>query len=143
MWIITLRADGGATSDPKFPDTDVPFLRAAEAYLTFAEAALRGGGSPSEALAAVNALRERAGASPLNNIDLNTVLDEKAREFFFEAQRRTDLIRYGYFGGSSTYNWDWKGGSAGGAQFDKNYNLLPIPASDLNANPNLVQNPGY
>ena len=130
-------------TDLKSPDTDVPFLRAAEAYLTFAEATLRAGGSNAEALQAVNQLRTRANAEPLRSIDIDQVLDEKAREFFFEGHRRTDLIRYGYFGGSSSYSYDWKGGAQGGSQIASMYNLYPIPASDLNANPNLKQNPGY
>ncbi len=138
-----LRADGGVTSDPKFVDMDIPFLRKAEAYLTFAEATLRMGGSAAEALAAVNELRSRAGATPFGNIDLDRILDEKAREFYFEGHRRTDLIRYGYFAGSTDYKWDWKGGAANGTQVDKIYNLMPLPASDLNANTNLAQNPGY
>ena len=71
------------------------------------------------------------------------VLDEKSSEFFFEGHRRTDLIRYGYFGGSGYYNYDWKGGIASGINFSADYNLYPIPATDLNANPNLTQNPGY
>jgi hypothetical protein len=73
---------------------------------------------------------------------LDLVLDEWAKEFYFEGRRRMDLIRYGYFGGSD-YNWDWKGGTATGTQFDKHLNLMPIPPGDLNANSNLVQNPGY
>ena len=127
----------------KSPDTDIPYLRLGEAYLTYAEATLRAGGSNGEALDAVNTLRERAGAEPLRAVDIDVVLDEKAREFFFEGHRRTDLIRYGYFGGSGSYNYDWKGGVAGGIGFSDNYNLYPIPATDLNANPNLTQNPGY
>ncbi|MEG1616481.1 MAG: RagB/SusD family nutrient uptake outer membrane protein [Bacteroidales bacterium] len=131
------------TSDPKFPDTDVPFFRAAEAYLTYAEATLRAGGSQAEALDAVNELRTRANTYPLSSVTIESVLDEKAREFYFEGHRRTDLIRYGYFAGSGSYNWDWKGGSKGGAALDSHYNLYPIPMTDMTANPNLTQNPGY
>lgn len=138
-----VRADGQPSSDPKFVDTDVPFFRMAEAYLTYAEATLRAGGDKTSALNALNKLRERAGTTLYQNIDLDMILDEKAREFFFEGHRRTDLIRYGYFAGSTDYTWDWKGGTQKGTQVDKKYNILPIPASDLNANPNLVQNEGY
>lgn len=144
-----VRFDGGATHDPKFTDMDIPFMRTAEAYLTYAEANLRStNGDASKALTALNALRTRAHASSLTSIPktqvgLDLVLDEWAREFYFEGRRRTDLIRYGYFGGSSTYNWDWKGGTATGTQFPAKFNLLPIPPGDLNANANLVQNTGY
>ncbi|MCK4289240.1 MAG: RagB/SusD family nutrient uptake outer membrane protein, partial [Bacteroidales bacterium] len=30
-----------------------------------------------------------------------------------------------------------------GTATNNKYNLFPIPASDLTANPNLIQNPGY
>ena len=138
-----LRADGATPSDPKNPDMDIPFLRTAEAYLTYAEATLRAGGSTTEALWAVNEIRDRSNARTLKSVSIDDILDEKAREFFFEGQRRTDLIRYGYFGGNSSYSYDWKGGSKFGAGFRDIYNLYPIPSSDLNANPNLTQNPGY
>ena len=54
-----------------------------------------------------------------------------------------DLIRFGKFGGSSDYTWQWKGGSFAGRNFEAYKNLFAIPSTDLNANPNLVQNEGY
>lgn len=139
-----IRADGADASDSKWVDTDMPLMRAAEAYLTYAEAVLRGASTIDDytALQAVNALRIRANAGQKTTIDLDGLLDEWSREFYFEGRRRTDLIRYGYFGGSS-YNWDWKGGTASGTQFSAFYDLMPIPSVDLNANPNLTQNDGY
>lgn len=144
-----VRFDGGPSHDPKYADMDIPFMRVAEAYLTYAEANLRATtGTTSAALTAINSLRNRAHATPLVSISKNKngldyVLDEWAREFYFEGRRRTDLIRYGYFGGSSEYNWDWKSGVQAGTAFASKYNLLPIPPGDLNANSNLVQNTGY
>lgn len=135
-------SNGGTPKDSKFVDMDVPFMRKAEAYLTYAEALLRSGGSKANALAAVNVLRTRANAAKLTDLTLSNILDERSREFYFETLRRTDLIRYGYFT-TSSYLWDWKGGTADGAGVSSIYNLLPIPASDLNANENLTQNPGY
>ena len=136
------RADGASPGDTQFPDMDVPFLRAAEAYLTFAEATLRAGGSNDAALTAINALRTRANTPIFTTINLDRILDEKAREFYFEGHRRTDLIRYGYYGGGD-YNWDWKGGSPSGTKFSEIYNLFPIPSTDMNSNENLKQNTGY
>jgi len=140
-----VRADGNATSDNQFTDTDIPFMRVAEAYLTYAEAVLRGateiGGLT--ALQAITTLRNRSHAKVLTSIDLNTIIDERAREFNFEGHRRSDLIRFGMYGGTTTYNWPWKGGVEAGQNFDEKYNLFAIPASDLNANPNLKQNPNY
>lgn len=139
-----VRADGSATHDTKFPDTDIPLMRAAEAYLNYAEAIFRTDSTAhvAEALTVVNTLRARSKAKALTSLSKATLLDERSREFFFEGYRRTDLIRFGCFGGG-TYNWDWKGGVANGQPFDAKYNLFPIPAGDLNTNPNLTQNPGY
>ncbi|MEI6753552.1 MAG: RagB/SusD family nutrient uptake outer membrane protein [Paludibacter sp.] len=143
------RADGGKTSDTQFPDMDVPFMRQAEAYLTYAEAVTRGGAIPSggtTAIEAINVLRRRAGktADLTGTLSLQNIIDEWAREFFFEGRRRMDLIRFGQYGGTGTgYTWDWKNGVALGADFSANYNIFPIPYSDISANPNLTQNPGY
>ena len=153
-----IRADGGTTSDTQFPDTDIPLFRAAEAYLNYAEAIFRtdSATNSAEALKVINDLRARSHAKALTSISKSVILDERAREFFFEGHRRTDLIRFGYFGGS-TYTWDWKGNSATGMAIDPltslpttkpfildaKYNLFPIPSGDLNSNSNLVQNPGY
>jgi hypothetical protein len=141
------RADGASPHDTQFTDMDVPFMRAAEAYLNYAEAIYRNDSvsNKTEAVSVVNTLRARAGAIALQpaNFYLTTILDERAREFFFEGYRRTDLIRFGRFGGNHGYHWDWKGGVAAGQAFSIDYNLLPLPAGDLNANSNLKQNPGY
>ena len=141
------RADGDTTkiTDQTMPDMDIPLMRKAEAYLTYTEAVLRGGSAVGglTALASVNELRKRAKATQFSSVSLDDVLDEWAREFYFEGRRRTDLIRFGYFGGSGGYNWDWKGGTSAGTQFSKDYNLYPIPQTDLSANSNLTQNKGY
>ncbi|MCD7930858.1 MAG: RagB/SusD family nutrient uptake outer membrane protein [Tannerellaceae bacterium] len=137
-----LRADGASTKDSKFPDTDVPFFRLAEANLIFAEATLRSNGSMNDAVNAINELRDRANASRFSTITLANILDERAREFYFEGHRRVDLVRYGYFT-SNEYIWDWKGGAINGTSVNSIYNIYPIPYSDLTANNKLKQNPGY
>ena len=141
------RADGDTTkiTDETMPDMDIPLMRKAEAYLIYAESVLRGGSQVEglSALASVNELRKRAKTTQLSTVTLDEVLDEWAREFYFEGRRRSDLIRYGYFGGNGGYNWDWKGGTLAGTQFSKDYNIYPIPQTDLSANSNLIQNKGY
>jgi len=141
------RADGDTSKikDETFPDMDIPLMRKAEAYLTYAEAVSRGATSIGgyTALQAVNQIRSRAHASTLLSVDLDGILDEWSREFYFEGRRRMDLIRYNYFGGNNDYRWDWKGGTLTGTQFDKHYNLYPLPDTDLSANPNLKQNTDY
>lgn len=139
-----VRSDGKVSNDLKFTDSDVPLFRLAEAYLTYAEASLRMGESSTIALNTINELRDRtSGSAPaLSSISLDKIIDEWSREFYFEGRRRTDLIRFGYYGGSD-YTWDWKGGTASGTKFSSIYNLYPIPSTDLNVNPNLKQNPGF
>lgn len=139
---------GAAGSHPTFPDTDFPMFRIEDAYLMYAEAVLRGGtGDLSKALGYVNAIRTRAygnnGANiKANELTLDFILDERAREFYWECHRRTDLVRFGRFSESS-YLWPWKGGIPEGKSTSKHLEVFPIPASDLGANPNLRQNSGY
>jgi hypothetical protein len=73
---------------------------------------------------------------------LDFILDERARELWWEGHRRTDLIRFGVFTGGDKL-WSWKGGSQAGIETDEYLALYPIPSRDLMANPNLKQNPGY
>jgi hypothetical protein len=133
---------------PTFPDTDFPVFRLADAYLMYAEAHLRGGGgTAATAVGYVNELLERAYGDQSANIteaqlDLTFVLGERARELWWEGHRRTDLIRYGLFT-PAAYVWSWKGGQQGGQGVGDHFNLYPLPASELLANPNLTQNPGY
>ncbi|MBN2349586.1 MAG: RagB/SusD family nutrient uptake outer membrane protein [Bacteroidales bacterium] len=127
------------------PDTDFPMFRLGDAYLMYAEAVLRGGnGSMTTALGYVNDLRTRAGASTLTTeqLDLDFILDERARELFWEGHRRTDLIRFGQFT-NGTKVWPWKGGVAEGRATESYRDLYPVPATQLTANPNLIQNDGY
>ncbi|HYF40765.1 MAG TPA: RagB/SusD family nutrient uptake outer membrane protein [Gemmatimonadales bacterium] len=139
---------GAPGSNQTHPDTDFPMFRLGDAYLMYAEAHLRGGGGDrAQALAYVNALRQRAYGSTAGDITdpeltLQFILDERGRELLWEAHRRTDLIRYRLFTGGD-YLWAWKGGAAAGTATETFRDLYPLPASELTANPNLVQNPGY
>ena len=106
-----------------------------------------GGGTRATALAYVNALRTRANGNTATNITdaeltLDFLLDERARELYWEGHRRTDLVRYGKFSGGSKL-WTFKGNVAAGTSTPAFRDLYPLPASELTANPNLKQNPGY
>ena len=127
--------------------TDFPLFRLAEMYLVYIEAVARGGsgGDAATALGYFNLLRARAYGNANGNVTtytLNDILNERQKELYWECTRRTDLIRYGMFTGS-TYNWPWKGGVQNGTTVDAHLNLFPLPATELNSNPSLVQNPGY
>lgn len=154
-WAITkfsnLTSTGAAAphAHPDFVDTDYPVFRLADVYLMYAEAVLRGGtgGSATTALGYVNALRQRAYGDATGNITsgqltLDFILDERARELYWEGHRRTDLIRFGKFT-TASYLWPWKGKVAEGAATQSYRDLYPIPSNDLGANPTLKQNAGY
>lgn len=144
-----IKSTGGPGSNLNFVDTDFPMFRLADVYLMYAEATLRGGagGNLSLAVGYINELRNRAfqdnaGHISSSDLTLDFILEERARELYWEGYRRTDLIRYGRFS-ETAYLWPWKGGVQEGRSVSNIYNLFPIPSSDLGANPNLVQNPGY
>ncbi len=138
-----LYSDGSTPKDAKHVDMDIPFLRMAEAYLTYAEANARLGKNNDLIKSAIDELRKRANAKTQPSYSLDDICDEWAREFYFEGRRRMDLIRFNKFGGNTDYAWEWKGGAKDGTSFSANKNLYGIPTKDLVANPNLKQNPGY
>lgn len=139
-------ASDGSGSPVAFSATDFPFYRLSDAYLMYAELAIRGaaGTSMSDALTYVNDVRTRSNADAvgMSDLTLDFILDERARELNLEGMRRSDLIRFNKFTGGS-YIWPWKGGTASGSSISDDYKLFPIPATALQANPNLTQNPGY
>lgn len=141
-----MTSTGTTGQDLSFPDTDFPLFRAADAYLMLAEAVLRGATTATEAEAkeAWNAVRERAGLADLadDEYTLDEMLDERGRELYWECWRRSDLIRFGKFT-TGDYLWAWKGGTYAGRAVDAKFNLMPIPANEINANGKLTQNPGY
>jgi hypothetical protein len=140
-----LTTDGQPGKDETFPDTDFPLFRLADVYLMYAEAVLRGAtnGTREKAVSYLNALRLRALADPVlpEELDLNFVLAERARELYWEGHRRTDRIRFGVF--SDAGIWPWKGGIPAGRTTEAYRDLFPLPEAELLANPSLRQNEGY
>lgn len=129
-------------SDPSFPDTDIPFLRLAEAYLTYAEAVFRGAPATNgTAEDAIKALRNRANNTQPFTLSADFLLDEWSREFYAEGRRRIDLVRFGQFAGpTATQNWENRGGaksSDAAKSMDKKFNIFPLPLADVTANENL------
>ncbi|AWW00475.1 RagB/SusD family nutrient uptake outer membrane protein [Arcticibacterium luteifluviistationis] len=137
-----LTSAGVAGKSLAHTDTDFGVYRLSDAYLMYAEAVTRGGsGDQALALSLVNQLRTRANAAPVTALSLDFLLDERGRELFWEAHRRTDLIRFGKF--TTGYNWAWKGNIKEGRDIGTHMSLFPIASSDIVANTNLVQNSGY
>lgn len=144
MKFKNINSDGTAGQAEGFVDTDFPVFRYADVLLMLAECGLRGASSvsSSQGLAYLNEVRERAGLSDETKLDADLVIDERGRELYHECWRRNDLIRFGLFT-SSDYLWEWKGGVQDGQSVNSYRTLFPIPANDLNANGNLIQNDGY
>jgi hypothetical protein len=126
-------------------DTDFPLFRLADAYLMYAEAAARSNTNLSSAVDYVNDLRVHRNAPTIaegdlietvNDIPFKFFLDERGRELYWECVRRTDLIRFGCFT-NDKYLWQWKGGVKDGIAVNAKYNIYPIPATEISANPNL------
>lgn len=116
-------------------DDNVVVLRLAEMYLIRAEANARLGAAADVVRADINAVRQRAGATPLDATVatqtqlLDAVLAERRLELAQEGHRFFDLRRHG------------KATTVLAISNEKL--ILPIPQAERDVNPNLVQNPGY
>jgi starch-binding outer membrane protein, SusD/RagB family len=113
-------------------NNDFGIFRYSDILLLKAEANLRLSNT-AFALALVNQIRTRAGLATLSSLTLPDLLAERGREFFAEGWRRQDLIRFGAFNNA----WWEKPASASFR------NIFPIPQVQIQANPKLIQNPGY
>ncbi len=83
---------------PRGTNTDWYVFRLAETYLLRAEAYIWKG-QKAQAMADINRVRSRANARLLvdaNKVNMGTVLDERARELFWEEPRKTELTRIAY-----------------------------------------------
>jgi len=131
--------DPNANPSTRFANNDVPVFRLADVLLMKAEAILRGAaptvvkGELQTADVLVNKIRTRAHTDQVTNIDLQGLLNERARELAWEAWRRNDLIRFGQF----ENKWGFK------TDADPNKRLMPVPATEIALNPSLIQNTGY
>lgn len=117
------------------PENDYVFFRYADVLLMKAEAILRGGtategDSPASLVEEIRSVR---GASNSFEGTLEALLEERARELYWEGWRRNDQIRF------STYLNAFQEKPAS----TETFLLFPIPPGALSLNPNLVQNPGY
>lgn len=130
-----------SSSGRNFGEADLVIVRLADVYLMRAEAKLRKSNDVSGALADVNKVRlSRTANSPataLSTINLDLLLRERGFEFYWELQRRTDLIRFGNYEDS----WTEK------TNTNKNMRVFPIPQTAIDGASNLTgylkQNAGY
>lgn len=96
-------------SPPRGTNTDWYVFRLAETYLLRAEA-YYWRGDLALAMADLNVVRSRANAALLSNpalITIGTILDERARELYWEEPRKTELTRIAYIfaqTGKAAYN---------------------------------------
>jgi hypothetical protein len=136
--------DPTITQATRLNGNDMPMFRLADVYLMKAEAILRGAtettvnGELQTPLVLVNKLRTRAGADLATSLDLQALLDERARELSWEGWRRNDLIRFDQFEVEYPLPNDVLTMNK-----DLTRRLYPIPSTELKTNPNLRPNPGY
>jgi starch-binding outer membrane protein, SusD/RagB family len=129
------------TSTNNFQSNDAPILRYADVLLMKAEAILRGatatnGDTPASL---VNQVRDCADAPNVSTIDLDELLEERAREFSDECWRRNDLIRFGKF----ENDWGFKSAKYGNSNTDEYRRIFAVPRSVMLLNTSWTQNNGY
>ncbi|MEM9833736.1 MAG: RagB/SusD family nutrient uptake outer membrane protein [Bacteroidota bacterium] len=129
------------TQEASRSSDDFPFYRYADVLLSRAEALNELNGLNQESIDLLNMVRDAAGVRLVTLGDFSSaqeykefLLDERGREFHTEAIRRQDLIRHGVFIKMATE----RGKPA--QDFHVRY---PIPITEIERNPNLVQNDGY
>jgi starch-binding outer membrane protein, SusD/RagB family len=120
---------------------DFAWFRLGEIYLIKAEAEFATGNT-ALALTLLNTLRARRDtvAAPLVAVSLPVILKERLFELLGEGKRRQDLIRFGAYTTRIDDPSLAGGKSAAAADY---YVLMPIPQTQIDANPLLKQNPGY
>ncbi|WP_277465367.1 RagB/SusD family nutrient uptake outer membrane protein [Parabacteroides sp. PF5-6] len=160
-------------SDVNTASLHFPIFRYAEVLLTIAECHIELNQNLSEAIECINRVRNRAGMPNVDTgkyadqSSLRTLVRRERRvEFAGEGLRRADLKRWGlltstlagfdilrYDGDVTTtlnadgdYNVAITGKSVVSGEtynFKSHNELLPVPLTQMELNPNLVQNPGY
>ncbi|WP_299556366.1 RagB/SusD family nutrient uptake outer membrane protein [Seonamhaeicola sp.] len=120
---------------------DMSPIRYADILLSRAEALNELNGPTQEALDLINMVRNRANLGDLTTAEATSkevlrdlILRERGWEFVAEGKRWEDLKRHGTLISNAV---------ARGRNAQSHHVLWPIPEGEVNANPNLEQNPGY
>ncbi|HSC38249.1 MAG TPA: RagB/SusD family nutrient uptake outer membrane protein, partial [Chitinophagaceae bacterium] len=117
-------------------NNDIPVFRYSDIILMKAEAILRGGTATlgQTALSLANQLRaNRTTSAAWSTITVDSIYNERTREFSSESWHRNDMIRFGKFEDAYGFKTD----------ADPNHRIFPIPTTALSTNATLQQNPGY
>lgn len=130
-------------------------MRYAEVLLLAAEANLQSNNIP-KATECLNEVRTRAQLPALGTVSMNDIKKEKRLELWMEGCRYQDLIRWGdaatvlakrgqerpalYKDGR--VSWTEQKNASAGFKTGK-HELLPFPATEMNVNKNMKQNPGW
>ncbi|MBP3203105.1 MAG: RagB/SusD family nutrient uptake outer membrane protein [Bacteroidales bacterium] len=129
-----------------YTDSSWPFLRYADVLLIYAEAQNELG-VQNDAITYLNLIRKRSNAElmdayPGQDAMRSAIIEERAKEFACEADRRWDLIRWGiYLDAMNAVMYD----DAGIHKERSERNLLfPIPQEEINSNTEInTNNPGW
>ena len=125
-------------------------IRLSEAYLNAAEAAVKLG-DKATAAAYLTPIVERANPARTveeSTLTLDDVLTERRKELVGEGHRMYDVMR----NGGTVKRVQLTDKAISKTKHDTKYMeydwnfyqiVLPIPKGEMNANPNMVQNPGY
>lgn len=132
---------GLTTNSANYIETDDYIFRLSGTYLLRAEAYLGKGDQPNAA-DDINMVRARANAAPVNpaDVDIDYILDERARELCWEEVRLLTLMRMGKLVERvKKYNHVTQDNIL------DHQNIWPIPANEIETNTEaeLKQNPGY
>ncbi|UCS92030.1 RagB/SusD family nutrient uptake outer membrane protein [Echinicola marina] len=144
--VILDKSTGLVSGGAAFTYRDHYIFRLAETYLLRAEAYL-GKGDMANAANDINIIRARSNAEPVlpSDVDIDYILDERARELHFETPRLLTLMRLGKLAEKVKERDPMHNGKYANHGVSEKHNRWPIPQSEIERNTEAVleQNPGY
>ena len=144
---FTTKYDDCENDALQYPDSYWPFLRYADVLLIYAEAETELG-KLEEAMKYLNMVRKRSNATLMSAVSTQTgmrssILEERAKEFACEGDRRWDLIRWGIYLQAMNAIGGRDEANINKARSERNL-LYPIPADEINVNDSISSNnPGW
>lgn len=144
---FTTKYDDCENDALEYPDSYWPFLRYADVLLIYAEAETELG-NLSEAMKYLNIVRQRSNATLMTSASSQTalrssILEERAKEFACEGDRRWDLIRWGIYLQAMNAIGGRDEANINKARIERNL-LYPIPTDEINVNDSITSNnPGW